>query len=587
MTTPLKLRDIPKKACSLLLAGGLILAPTLAQQPITQAPPAPKPYEDRTKLEDLEDRSEDIANGILELAVAVRDVNTTKIAEFFDEGAKTTPLPAEKTELQPEVKWIQKHGWKFEPKTLVVTNRTTIAKQWEAFLANFSEIEDVRFKLRASSFDDTARIAKSLVSFFIVGRNAKGQRAWVRATADTIFQLSQNPKEECGIKNSLSQDEGRWLITEFALNPMNSLVATTDIFSEVAEAAGLGAKIPAYGEPGNTGFIWHGAASADFNNDGWQDLFVTAATRNYLYLNDGKGKFVDASEQSGVQFLASGTGPLAVDYDNDGDTDLFIATVGQQILFENRLRQDKQLEFRDVSLEAGVGIASEAYGFSATSADVNGDGLPDIYVSSYNKYGTVMPDSWFRATNGTQNLLFINQGNGKFKDEAKKWGVDDRRWSYAAIFGDVNGDHKQDLYVANDFGEKALYINKGDRFVDEAKSRGVLDPGNGMGAMFGDYNNDGRLDLHATNMSSTAGNRILNRLFPTQNVGNNVLKKLAAGNNLFENLGNGFYKDVTADVGGLSGMWAWGGGFIDFDNDGWEDLYTPNGFISGKSMADT
>ncbi len=574
---------------SLVLTFVMTVSPVLtqAQQPITQPPLAPKPYEDRAKLEDLEDRSEDIANGILELAVAVRDVNTAKIAEFFDEGAKATPLPAEKTEATPEVKWIQKHGWKFEPKTLVATKRTAIAKQWEAFLANFSEIEDVRFKLRASSFDDTARVAKSLVAFFIVGRDAKGQRVWVRATADTIFQLSKNPKEECGIKNSLSKDEGRWLITEFALNPMNSLVATTDIFSEVAEAAGLGAKIPAYGEPGNTGFIWHGAAAADFNNDGLLDLFVTAAERNYLYLNDGKGKFVDASEQAGVQFLLSGAGPLALDYDNDGDTDLFIATVGQQILFENRLQQDGKLEFRDVSLEAGVGIASEAYGFSATAADVNGDGLPDIYVSSYNKYGTVMPDSWFRATNGTQNLLFINQGNGKFKDEAKKWGVDDRRWSYAAIFGDVNGDNKQDLYVANDFGEKALYINKGDHFEDEASKRGVLDPGNGMGAMFGDYNNDGRLDLHATNMSSTAGNRILNRLFPTQNAGNNVLKKLAAGNNLFENLGNGFYKDVTADVGGLSGMWAWGGGFIDFDNDGWEDLYTPNGFISGKSMADT
>jgi len=576
-----------KNAIIQLLAVVLTVAPITAQQPITQPPPAPKPYEDRGKLEELEDRSEDIANGILELAVAVRDSNVTKVAEFFADGAKTTPLPVEKTALQSEVKWIQKHDWKFTPKTLVATSRADIAKQWDKFLANFSEIEDVRFKLRASSFDDTARVAKSLVSFFIVGRDVNGHRSWVRASADTIFALSKDPKETCGIKNSLSKEEGRWLIKEFALNPMNSLVATTDLFSEVAEAAGLGAKIPAYGEPGNTGFIWHGAAAADFNNDGLLDLFVTAATRNYLYLNDGQGKFVDASEKIGVKFLLSGAGPLALDYDNDGDTDIFIATVGQQILFENRLQQDKKLEFRDVSLEAGVGIASEAYGFSASAADVNGDGYPDIYVSSYNQYGAVVPDSWFRATNGTPNLLFINQRNGTFKEQAKQWGVADRRWSYAAIFGDVNGDHKQDLYVANDFGEKALYINKGDHFEDEAGQRGVLDPGNGMGAMFGDYNNDGRLDLHATNMSSTAGNRILNRLFPNQNASNNVLKKLAAGNNLFENLGNGVYKDVTAEVGGLSGMWAWGGGFIDFDNDGWEDLYTPNGFISGKSMADT
>ena len=108
-----------------------------------------------------------------------------------------------------------------------------------------------------------------------------------------------------------------------------------------------------------------------------------------------------------------------------------------------------------------------------------------------------------------------------------------------------------------------------------------------MGVSFGDYNNDGRLDIHASNMSSTAGNRILTRLFPNASAKDNVLKKLAAGNNLFENTGDGKFKDVTAEVGGFGGGWAWGGGFIDFDNDGWEDIYTPNGFISGKSMKDT
>ena len=77
------------------------------------------------------------------------------------------------------------------------------------------------------------------------------------------------------------------------------------------------------------------------------------------------------------------------------------------------------------------------------------------------------------------------------------------------------------------------------------------------------------------------------RLFPNSGPQDNVLKKLAAGNNLYENTGDGKFKDVTAQVGGFSGGWAWGGGFIDFDNDGWEDIYTPNGFISGKSMKDT
>jgi hypothetical protein len=174
-----------------------------------------------------------------------------------------------------------------------------------------------------------------------------------------------------------------------------------------------------------------------------------------------------------------------------------------------------------------------------------------------------------------------------FREDARRWGVNDSRWSYAASFADINGDHKPDLFVANDFGEKAMYVNHGDRFVDEANARGLLDPGNGMGVMFGDFNNDGLLDIHATNMSSTAGNRIVSRLFPSQGTQQNIWKKLAAGNNLFQNQGDGNFKDVTAEIGGLSGSWAWGGGFIDFDGDGWEDIFTPNGFISGKSMADT
>ena len=202
---------------------------------------------------------------------------------------------------------------------------------------------------------------------------------------------------------------------------------------------------------------------------------------------------------------------------------------------------DGALRFVDVSQEAGVAVS--AIGFSAAAGDVNGDGRPDLYVSSYNRYGQVTPDVWYKATNGTPNLLFVSQPGGGYREEARKWGVDDRRWSYAAQFLDVDEDGKLDLYVVNDFGEKALYMRRGDRFVDEAGERGVLDTGNGMGVSFGDYNNDGRLDLHVTNMSSTAGNRILGRLFPGATPDQNVLKKLAAGNALYENLGGGRFRE--------------------------------------------
>lgn len=584
MMIPIKTNPF-RYAFILLTLAALAPLHTAYLQTKSNVPPAPQAEIDRRKLEELEDKSEDVANGLLELAVALRNGETGKVAAYFADPAQTTPLPAAAAAATPQVKWVQQQNWNFAPKKTVATTRAELAKQWDRLLDNFAEVEDVRFKLRASSFDEMGRVMRATVAFWLVGRDLSGQRAWLRATAETVLGFDTADKLTGGIANSLSHEKGRWLIREFAIQPLNSLIATQDLFSEVSAPAGVAERLPAYGETGNTGFVWHGAAAGDFNRDGWLDLIVTGLTRNYLYLNDGHGKFREASAEAGIKLFESGAGPLALDYDNDGDTDIFMANVGPQLLFENRLVPDGKLIFNDISLQAGV--AADAFGFSAVTADVNGDGWLDIYVASYNRYGQVVPDSWFRATNGTPNLLFINQGNGTFREEARNWGVDDKRWSYAAAFADINGDQKPDLFVANDFGEKAMFVNRGDHFVDEAAARGLLDPGNGMGVMFGDYNNDGRLDIHATNMSSTAGNRIVSRLFPNQGAQQNVYKKLASGNNLFENLGDGKFKDVTAAIGGLSGMWAWGGGFIDIDCDGWEDLFTPNGFISGKSMADT
>ncbi|MEO5857913.1 MAG: VCBS repeat-containing protein [Pyrinomonadaceae bacterium] len=561
-------------------------------------PSRPAPRADDRRLETIEELSESLANDLLTLSVAARDRDAELTREYFSAVLTGKIFPSRPTATVNQVKWVGMHKWEAATPTLSVV--TVAAKpndpgpgkiaskafleSWSDFLEHFSEIEDARFKVKEANFDENAKAllgadeptavagakGRARIAFYVIGRDADGKREWARGTfwADVRYAANKH-----------------WQFDSFDLVSFDSLVAEKDMFSEVAIPAGVGASLPGFGTPENNGFIWHGAAAADLNNDGWIDLFVTAPDRNYLYLNDRNGKFRDASNDAGVTNLATGVAPLLFDYDNDGDTDIFISTVGQQVLLENHLSKGGKLSFADISLEAGV--ARDAIGFSAVSADINGDGRLDVYVTSYNRYGQITPNSWFRATNGTPNLLFVSQPGGGFREEAAKWGVDDKRWSYAAEFADINADGKMDLYVANDFGEKALYINQGGKFVDEAAARGVLDPGNGMGVSFGDYNNDGRLDIHASNMSSTAGNRILARLFPTAGPQENVLKKLAAGNNLFENTGDGKFKDVTAAVGGFSGGWAWGGGFIDFDNDGWEDIYTPNGFISGKSMKDT
>ena len=541
---------------------------------------------DRSRLEVEEDLSESLANDMLDLSLAVRDRDATEIGKFVPARVAGQVFPSQPAPLEPQVKWIARHGWSGRPRAAhgAGLTRQQFLQGWTQFLEHFSEIEDARFKVKGATFDESASIipgakqptatvgstGRARLYFFVVGRDSEGRREWARGWAEVEVRRAAN---------------GRWQFQSFEVTRLDSMVALRDLFSEVAVPAGVDARRPAYGEEGNTGFVWHGAAAADFNNDTWIDVLVTGPQRHYLYLNDGHGRFREAGAEAGLEWLESGVAPLALDYDNDGDLDLFISAVGPQSLLENRLVPDGELKFVDVSVKAGV--AAQAVGFSAVAGDVNADGWPDIYVASYNYYGRVKPDSWFRATNGTANLLFLNQGDGTFREAAAQWGVNDRRWSYSAQFADVNADGRLDLYVANDFGENSLYINQGERFIDQAAERGVLDPGNGMGVHFGDYNNDGLLDLHVTNMSSTAGNRILGRLFPDQSPQDNVLKKLAAGNNLYENLGNGRFRDVTAEVGGFSGGWAWGGGFLDFDNDGWQDIFTPNGFISGKSMKDT
>jgi len=565
------------------IAAASLLGATSPLEPAVTATAGPV---DPARLEVVENLSESLANDLLGLSVATRNRDLITVATFFPATLTAPGLPTVPGPVAPELEWIGNRDWAApeEDGAARERSREEVLEEWSTLLEHFSEIEDARFKVKSAQFADSARAVEDApeptaapgaegtarVAFFVLGRNREGEREWLRGRA------------EIAVRKPAS---GVWQFTRFTTTEMRSMVASKDLFSEVADPAGVGATLPPYGTPENGGFVWRGAAAGDIDGDGWLDLFVTSVRRNYLFLNTGEGRFRDATDEAGLGFLASGTAPLLLDYDNDGDNDVFLSAVGQQILLENRLVPDGVLRLEDVSLEAGVAVW--AIGFSAVAADVNEDGQPDIYVTSYNRYGTITPDVWYRATNGTPNLFFVSQPDGTYREEARRWGIDDRRWSYAAAFFDVNDDGRQDLYVVNDFGENAFFVNKGDHFEDEAMARGVLDPGNGMGVSLGDWNRDGRLDMHVTNMSSTAGNRILSRLFPGSSPQDNVLRKLASGNHLYENVGDGRFRDVTAEVGGFSGGWAWGGGFIDFDNDGREDLFTPNGFISGKSMKDT
>jgi len=356
---------------------------------------------------------------------------------------------------------------------------------------------------------------------------------------------------------------------------------------DVTRPAGVARRDPSLAERGYRGLIAHGAAAADVDNDGLIDVFAAGLASHALYRNRGEGTFEDVAARAHVAVTgAPGGAPLFLDMDDDGDQDLFLTAVGRQSLFENRLIPDGRLEFRDVSATSGVDVESAA--FSAAAGDVNGDGRPDIHVACYGAYGDVMPTTWTAASNGLPDLLFLNEGGGRFREAAQELGCADTRWGYANLLVDLDDDADLDLVVANDFGgPNGLYLNEGGRFRDVAAERGFGAPAYAMGLSAGDYDRDGDLDVHVTASSSIAGTRILGEAGRAGLGVSPELRRLVEGNLLFRNDGAARFEDVSAEVGPFPGGWAWGGGFIDLDGDGWLDLYTPNGFLSGTSRLDT
>jgi hypothetical protein len=227
------------------------------------------------------------------------------------------------------------------------------------------------------------------------------------------------------------------------------------------------------------------------------------------------------------------------------------------------------------------------------AADYDNDGFVDIYATAYHSSSQeadrfAIPVPYHDANNGGSNLLLKNDGHWRFTNVTKETGLDvnNKRFSFAASWEDYDNDGDQDLYVANDFGRGNLYRNDGGHFVDVAAEAGVENIAAGMSASWGDYNHDGWMDLYIGAMFSAAGSRITYQ--PEFKEGapeatRQLYKHHAAGNSLFQNAGNGTFRDVSVASRATVAGWAWGSLFADINNDGWDDMVVANGYFTREN----
>ena len=360
-------------------------------------------------------------------------------------------------------------------------------------------------------------------------------------------------------------------------------------FTDVAEKAGLTMTTVFGGTDTKKYIIettGTGVAIFDYDNDGWPDIFLVNGTTlegfpsgtaptNHLYRNNHDGTFTDVTAKAGLTATGWGQGVCVGDYDNDGWEDLYVTYYGK-----NRLYHNQSGVFTEVAEGSGVAGTGKAWGTGCAFVDYDRDGLLDLMVANYVDFDvSTAPAPGERAScvwkgvpvmcgprglPGAQNILYHNLGDGKFEDVTSKAKIDQTSGHYGFSVStlDYDDDGWPDIYVACDSTPSILYHNNHDgTFTDRAVVAGAAfnEDGReqaGMGSTVADYDGDGKLDIFKTNFSDDTST-------------------------LYRNNGNGTFDDVTfaAGLGLYTRYLGWGTMFLDFDNDGWPDLLLVNGHV--------
>ena len=360
-------------------------------------------------------------------------------------------------------------------------------------------------------------------------------------------------------------------------------------FINVAQESGVNAKTIFGGEHKNKYLLETtgcGVAFYDYDNDGWLDIFLVNGSRlegfppgreptSHLFKNNRDGTFTDVTVKAGLAHSGWGQGVCIGDYDNDGFDDLFVTYYGKNVLYHN----NGDGTFTDVSEKAGVAGKKTRWGTGCAFVDYDRDGHLDLFVANYIDldlatapvpesgpclYKAVMVACGPPGLSGGKNILYHNNGDGTFTDLSESAGILQVNGTFGlgVLTADFDNDGWPDIYVANDSTQSLLYQNKKNgKFVDIGMDSGSAlsadgKPQAGMGVSAADYDLDGNLDIVKTNFAGDTPS-------------------------LYHNLGGANFEDATftAGLGAHTQYLGWGCGFLDMDNDGWPDILICNGHV--------
>ena len=360
-------------------------------------------------------------------------------------------------------------------------------------------------------------------------------------------------------------------------------------FVDIGRQAGLNAKTIFGGEHKNKYLLETtgcGVAFYDYDNDGWLDIFLVNGWRLegfpkgqepvcHLFKNNRDGTFTDVTVKAGLARSGWGQGVCVGDYDNDGYEDLFISYYGQNALYHN----NGDGTFTDVTVKAGLTQKATRWNSGCAFVDYDRDGRLDLFVANYIDldlktapvpesgpclYKGVMVACGPPGLNGGKNILYRNNGDGTFTDVSDSAGVtqNSNTFGLGVLTADFDDDGWPDIYVANDSMASALYHNlKNGKVEDIAVLAGAAlspdgKPQAGMGVSAADFDHDGHLDIVKTNFAGDT-------------------------HSLYRNLGDGTFDDSTfiSGLGVNTRFLGWGCGFFDMDNDGWADVLICNGHV--------